>query len=42
MSNLKLTTNPKIETKFNNYPDTIKVKILALRALIIEVAQATT
>ena len=39
MSNLKLTTNPKVETKFNNYPDIVKKKMLALRALIIEVAQ---
>ena len=41
MSNLKLTTNPKVESKFDDYPDLVKEKMIALRALIIEVAQAT-
>ena len=41
MSTLQFKSNPKVESKFDDYPDLVKEKMIALRTLIIEVAQAT-
>lgn len=38
MKELQLNTNPEVELIFNNYPDTIRNKMLALRKLVIESA----
>ena len=35
---LEINTNPEFELIFNNYPNPVKNKLFALRALIIEVA----
>ena len=37
--NLKIDTNPEIETVFNNYPKPVRTKILNLRKIIIEAAE---
>jgi len=36
--NFQLKTNSKVELVFNNYPDTVRNKILYLRKLILETA----
>ncbi|WP_299547554.1 DUF1801 domain-containing protein [Seonamhaeicola sp.] len=38
---MRITTDPKVETVFNNYPDSVKKQMLVLRALIIETAKVT-
>ncbi|MCL6294281.1 DUF1801 domain-containing protein [Jejuia spongiicola] len=38
MANLQINTNPKVEVVFNNYPDSVRSKLLHLRHLIIETA----
>ena len=38
MSELKITTDPRVADKFNNYPKEIKAKLDYLRDLIIETA----
>lgn len=38
MSKLQIKTNPEVELVFNNYPDSVRNKMLALRKLIIETA----
>lgn len=38
---MKLKTDPKVETVFNNYPDHVKEKMLTLRKLVIETAKET-
>ena len=35
---MKITTNPKVETKFNEYPEEIKAKLINLRRIILETA----
>ncbi|MDY8135368.1 DUF1801 domain-containing protein [Aquimarina sp. 2201CG5-10] len=39
MKNLKITTNPDVQSIFNNYPDSVKNKMLELRELVIETAK---
>ena len=41
MKNLKIKTNPEVETVFQNYPDSVRDKILHLRNLILETAKET-
>lgn len=41
MKNLKVKTNPEVESVFNNYPDFIRNKMLELRELVIETAMET-
>lgn len=41
MGKLKLTTNPKVEAVFANYPDVVRGKMLRLRELVIETAKET-
>ncbi|MGB1248169.1 MAG: DUF1801 domain-containing protein [Chitinophagales bacterium] len=36
---MKLTSNPEVQTKFDNYPENIKEKMLQLRALILDTAK---
>lgn len=38
---MKLKTDPKVETVFNNYPDHVKEKMHVLRKLVIETAKET-
>lgn len=38
MNELQIKTNPEVEMVFNNYPDSIRNKVLALRKLVIETA----
>ena len=38
MKNLQIKTNPEVELVFNNYPASIRKKILNLRRLVIEAA----
>ncbi len=38
MANLQINTSPKVEMVFNNYPDSVRSKLLHLRHLIIETA----
>lgn len=38
MKNLKLKTDPKVNDKFNNYPELIREKMQFLRELVIETA----
>ena len=38
MKNLQIKTNPEVEMVFNKYPDSIRKKMLDLRALIIATA----
>ena len=35
---MKITTNPKVETKFNDYPEAIREKLTNLRRIILETA----
>ncbi|WP_338359772.1 DUF1801 domain-containing protein [Yeosuana marina] len=39
MKDLQIKTNPQVEMVFNNYPHSVRNKMLALRNLIIETAQ---
>lgn len=39
MSQIELIINPEVEAIFNNYPDTVKDKMLALRKIVMETAQ---
>ncbi len=39
MENLQTNTHPEVEAIFKNYPDHVRLKMEALRKLIIEVAQ---
>ncbi len=39
MKILQVNTNPKVELIFNNYPDSVRNKMLNLRELIIETAK---
>lgn len=41
MKNLKLKTDPKVNDKFNNYPELIREKMQFLRELVIETAGET-
>ena len=41
MKNLQIKTNPEVETVFQNYPDSVRDKIVALRNLILETARET-
>ncbi|WP_339918351.1 DUF1801 domain-containing protein [Yeosuana marina] len=41
MKDLQIKTNSQVEIVFNNYPDSVRNKMLALRNLIIETAQET-
>ena len=41
MKNLKLNTNPKVNDKFNNYPESVREKMQFLRQLVIETAEET-
>ena len=36
---MKITTNPKVETKFNDYPEAIREKLTNLRRIILETAK---
>ena len=36
---MKIISNPKVETKFNEYPKVIKTKLANLRRLILETAE---
>ncbi len=38
MTSLQINTNPKVKVVFNNYPDSVRSKLLHLRHLIIETA----
>lgn len=38
MKNLQIKTSPEVDLVFNNYPDSVRKKILNLRRLIIEAA----
>ncbi len=38
---MKLTTNPKVEVVFTNYPDFVRDKMQLLRELVIETAEET-
>ena len=39
MKNLSIKTNPEVELVFANYPDSVRDKMLALRALVVEAAK---
>jgi len=39
MGALKLTIDPRVETIFNNYPDSVRDKMLFLKKLVIETAE---
>ncbi len=41
MGKFKLTTNPKVEKVFANYPDFVRDKMHRLRELVIETAEET-
>jgi hypothetical protein len=36
MNELRIKSNPKVEMVFNNYPESVRNKMLALRKLVIE------
>jgi len=38
---MQLTTNPKVETVFNNYPSPFREKLIVLRQLILDTAEET-
>ncbi len=38
MNELQIKTNPEVELVFNNYPNSVRNKMLALRKLVIETA----
>jgi hemoglobin-like flavoprotein len=39
MKDILIKTNPEVELVFNNYPDSVRNKMLALRKLVIETAK---
>ena len=39
MKDIQLKINPKVELKFNNYPNSARNKMLALRDLVVETAK---
>ncbi|MBT8180629.1 MAG: DUF1801 domain-containing protein [Eudoraea sp.] len=39
MKNLQINTNPAVELVFNNYPDSVRNKMMTLRELVIETAK---
>ncbi|MGB5667525.1 MAG: DUF1801 domain-containing protein [Maribacter sp.] len=39
MNHLQIQTNPEVELVFDNYPDLVRDKMLALRKLVIETAE---
>lgn len=39
MKNLKITSDPKVELVFANYPDAVRNKMMVLRELVIESAE---
>ena len=39
MKKLQIHASPQVETKFRNYPDTIREKLITLRSLILETAE---
>ena len=39
MKDLKIKTNPEVELVFSNYPESIRVKVLILRDIVIETAK---
>ena len=41
MKDLQIKTNPGVELVFNNYPDSVRSKMLSLRGLVIETAKET-
>ena len=41
MKNLKIRTNPQVNEVFDNYPDSVRDKLLNLRRIIIETAHET-
>lgn len=41
MNKLQLTTDPKVDPVFDNYPEHVREKILNLRRLILEAARET-
>ncbi len=41
MKGLRIKTNSEVELVFNNYPDSVRNKMLALRKLIIQTAKET-
>ena len=41
MKGLRIKTNPEVELVFNNYSDSVRNKMLALRKLIIQTAKET-
>ena len=41
MKNLKIRTNPQVNEVFDNYPDSVRYKMLNLRRIIIETAYET-
>ena len=41
MNDLSLKSNSEVESVFNNYPDSVRDKMLALRELVIETAKET-
>lgn len=41
MKELQIDSNPKVKTIFDNYPDSVRGKMLNLRELILEVASET-
>jgi hypothetical protein len=38
-NDLKIQTNPEVELVFNNYPDSVRSKMFALRKLVIDTAK---
>ena len=38
MENLEINTNPEVDKVFNNYPENVRDKMLALRKLVLETA----
>lgn len=41
MNKIEIKTNPEVELVFNNYPDSVRNKMLMLRKLVIETAKET-
>jgi len=39
MKNLEITSNPEVQIVFDNYPETVKEKMIMLRELILETAK---
>ena len=39
MEQFHIVTDPRVEAKFNSYPDTVRLQMQVLRALVIETAE---